>query len=196
MLTDTSYIRTGELPTGLKLSPDEFSEFWDTHPIERHVIRIFGKDCVTPRWFQVYGVDDYSYSGSTFPTLPVTPFLQKYLDWANESETDKYNMVLVNWYGSGRDYIGWHRDDEKQIIPDSDVMTVSFGGERRFKIKYDPIKKFADKPPPEVKTHEFVTADNSFLVMGWTFQSEYKHHIPSTAKNVQPRISITFRKFK
>ena len=196
MLTDTSYVKVGELPANLALSPSGFAELWDTHSEERHVIRIFGKECTTPRWFQVYGVEDYSYSGSTFPTREITPFLQRYLDWANEGETDKYNMILVNWYGSGRDYIGWHRDDEKQIIPDSDVMTISFGGERRFKIKYDPIKKFANKRPPEVKTHEMLTTNNTFLVMGGTFQSEYKHHIPATKKEVSPRISLTFRKFK
>lgn len=196
MLTDTSYVKTGELPVELSLSPAQFSDFWDTHPTERHTIRIFGKDCLTPRWFQVYGVDAYTYSGSIFPTQSITSFLQKYLDWANEGETDKYNMVLVNWYGSGKDYIGWHRDDEKQIIPNSDVMTISFGGERIFKIRYDPIKKFANRSPPEVITNRFVTANNSFLIMGGAFQSEYKHHIPATKKDVQPRISITFRKFK
>jgi alkylated DNA repair dioxygenase AlkB len=197
ILTETSYVTVNNLPEDLSLSTDDFSDFWNQHPSNRHIIKIFGKECTTPRWFQVYGVSNYTYSGSTFPTQPITPFLQRYLDWANETDTSndphKYNMVLVNWYGSGNDYIGWHRDDEKQIVPDSDVMTISFGGERKFKIKYDPVKKNETKLKI---THDYITKNNSYLIMGGTFQSEFKHHIPKSKTMTEPRISITFRKFK
>lgn len=197
MLTESSYVTVNDLPDDLALTPEQFSEFWEKHPPERHVIKVYGKECTTPRWFQVYGVSDYAYSGTTFPTKQIPPFLQRYLDWANETDEGdnsqhKYNMVLVNWYGSGNDYIGWHRDDEKQIVPDSDVMTISFGGERKFKIKYESVKK----TDSQIKiTRDYITKNNSYLIMGGTFQSEFKHHIPRSKTMTEPRISITFRKF-
>ena len=99
-------------------------------------------------------------------------------------------MVLVNWYKDGTDYIGAHRDDEKQIIPQTNVMTISFGAERTFRIRHDPKQGKGTLAKVDYKVKS-----NSFLIMGGNFQEEFKHEIPKTKKVLSSRISITLRKF-
>lgn len=199
--TEQSWIAYGLLPAELQLDDHLYGTLWDMRPHERHNIKLFGKTCTLPREQMVYGVDNYSYSGKVFPSQPIPLLLQCYIDWANEFESElankdgtdyiPYNMVLVNWYKDGSDYIGAHRDDEAQIIPQTNVMTISFGAERTFRIRHAPKKGEAtlDKVDYKVKS-------NSFLIMGGNFQEEFKHEIPKTKKILSSRISITLRKFK
>ena len=200
-LTENSWLAYGSLPEEMKLNKMLYNVLWEMRPKERHTIKLFGKTCTLPREQMVYGVDNYSYSGKAFPSQPIPPMLQKYLDWANEFESKvsnkdginyiPYNMVLVNWYNDGTDYIGAHRDDEKQIIPHTNVMTISFGAERIFRVRHAP-KKGDDK----IKKMDYKVTDNSFLIMGGHFQDEFKHEIPKTKKVLTSRVSITLRKFK
>ena len=203
-LTENSWIAYGSLPDEMKLKHKSFYEaLWEMRPKERHTIKLFGKECTLPREQTVYGVDNYSYSGKAFPSQPIPPMIQVYLDWANEFESGlsnkdgtnyiPYNMVLVNWYKDGTDYIGAHRDDEKQIIPQTNVMTISFGAERIFRVKHAPKQGKADD---ELKKKDYKVTDNSFLIMGGHFQDEFKHEVPKTKKVLRSRVSITLRKFK
>lgn len=202
-LTENSWVATGLLPAELQLDDHLYSTLWDMRPHERHTIKLFGKTCTLPREQMVYGVDNYSYSGKVFPSQPIPLLLQCYIDWANALESElankdgtdyiPYNMILVNWYKDGTDYIGAHRDDEKQIIPQSNVMTISFGAERTFRVRHAP--KYSDNKPVLPKKDYQVT-NNSFLIMGGHFQDEFKHEVPKTKKVLQSRISITLRKFK
>lgn len=195
-LTVNSWIGHGELPEHLCLKTEEaFEELWNLKPGYRNKIKIFGKIYDMPREQQVYGVSQYTYSGTTFDTKEIPPMIEKYLDWANhhhhhrQSSKPKYNMVLVNWYHNGNDNIGWHADNEKEIIPGSDVMTISFGQSRVFKIKHNTDNTIAKNIP---------TQHNGFIIMGGSFQKEFKHSIPKTTKKTSqmPRVSITFRCFQ
>jgi hypothetical protein len=47
-------------------------------------------------------------------------------------------------------------------ILDSNVMTISFGGERKFKIKYEPVKKTDNQL---IITRDYITKNNSYLIM-------------------------------
>lgn len=188
-LTDNSWIGCGTLPEELCLDMDQSEEIWDMRPGYRNKIKVYGKEHYMPREQLVYGVSDYTYSGTTFETRGIPPLIQKYLDWANEGkEGPKYNMVLINWYHHGYDSIGWHADNEKEIIPGTDVMTISFGQSRMFKIKHNTDNTI---------TRNIPTQHNGYIIMGGDFQREFKHCIPKTTKksSQRPRISITFRCF-
>lgn len=194
-LTKTSWIETGFLLEELCINKNsqEFETLWNMRPGFRNKIKLFGKEHDMPREQQVYGVSRYTYSGATFETIEdVPPYLSVCLAWANRNIKDgepKYNMILVNWYFDGADNIGWHKDNEKEIIPGTDVLTISFGQSRKFKIKHDTI--------PDLK-RDIPTRNNGYIVMGGGFQKEFKHSIPKTSnkKNQGQRISMTFRKFK
>ena len=192
-LTHHSWIGTGFLPDDISLqTDDDFAELWDMRPGFRNKINIFGKVHDMPREQQVYGLSQYTYSGTTFDTKEVPPIIQRYIDWANnyhQHGNSTYNMVLINWYHNGNDNIGWHTDNEKEIIPGTDVMTISFGQSRMFKVKHNTDKELA---------RNFPTQHNGYIIMGGDFQNEFKHSIPKTTKKTSqsPRISITFRCFQ
>lgn len=202
-LTVNSWIAYGPLPTEMMLNQLQYAALWEMRPKTRHTIKLFGKECTIPREQSVFGVDNYAYSGKSFPSQPIPPMLQTFLDWANDFEsglsnkdgTDyiPYNMVLVNWYNDGTDHIGAHRDDEKQIIPHTNVMTISFGAQRIFRIRHAPK---TGEVKDGLKKIDYKVTDNSFLIMGAHFQDEFKHEIPKTKKVLSSRISITLRKFK
>lgn len=201
-LTKSSWVGTGMLPEELCIDTNspEFETLWNMRPGYRNKIKIFGKEYDMPREQQVFGVSNYMYSGTIFNTIEDMPqFISLYLSWANNMDKQinrtnecipnpKYNMVLVNWYFNGKDNIGWHKDDEKEIIPGTDVLTITFGEKRKFKIKHDTLDICCDYP----------TIHNGYIVMGGDFQKEFKHSIPKTSnKSIQGRrISLTFRKFK
>ena len=201
--TPKSWVGYGSLPEDMHLNRTQYDALWDMRPKTRHNIKLFGKECTIPREQMVYGVDNYTYSGKVFPSQPIPESLQYYLDWANKFESCltnqddttyiPYNMILVNWYKDGTDYIGQHRDDEKQIIPQTNVMTISFGAERKFRVRHDPKK---GEKIEAIAKQDYTVKNNSFLIMGGHFQEEFKHEIPKTKKVLNSRISITLRKFK
>ena len=93
----------------------------------------------------------------------------------------------MNWYPEGKDYIGYHSDDEKGL--DGNVWTISLGGTRKFKLQ---SKNRTDKDD-----YSFDVKNGDVIVMcDSDTQKFYKHSITKTKKKVEPRISITIRRFK
>ena len=203
-LSDQSWVTYGELPGDLRMNTEEYDELWESRPGFKNKINIFGKVHDIPRQQMVYGVKNYTYSGTKFECQSIPENLKQYLDWANrgvgEKENNnkiKYNMILVNWYENGMDNIGSHRDDEQEIIPHTNVMTISFGTPRIFRIRYNPkTKQIRENTNTEVDKKDYILNNNTYFVMGGNFQDEFKHEIPKQKKIKSSRISITFRKFK
>jgi alkylated DNA repair dioxygenase AlkB len=117
------------------------------------------------------------------------------LDYVNSIEKEReiesgidyidYNGLLVNWYTKGSDYIGYHSDDEKGL--NGNIWTISIGGTRRFKIQ--------SKNRVEKDDYTLDVSDKDVIVMCGEMQKNYKHSITKTKKLVEPRISITIRRF-
>ncbi|HLM54443.1 MAG TPA: alpha-ketoglutarate-dependent dioxygenase AlkB, partial [Pseudoxanthomonas sp.] len=95
-----------------------------------------------------------------------------------------FNSVLANLYRSGRDAMGWHSDDERELGPEPVIASLSLGAARRFVLKsrHDPTLK-----------REFVLPHGSLLVMAGQTQRHYRHCLPRTAKPTGERINLTFR---
>ena len=83
------------------------------------------------------------------------------------------NSVLVNYYRDGKDSMGWHSDDEKELGINPIIASISLGSSRKFKMKHNTNKNDDSKID--------VTLDHgSLLVMKGATQHFWKHCIPKT----------------
>jgi alkylated DNA repair dioxygenase AlkB len=96
-----------------------------------------------------------------------------------------FNSVLLNLYRNGNDGVAWHSDREHNTGKDPVIASVTFGETRMFKLRH---KFRKDIPVVEIPLHH-----GSFLLMGGTTNSFWQHHVPKTARDVRPRINLTFR---
>ena len=187
LLEGKSWFSYQKLEPEFCMSKEQYDELWQERPQEECKMVAHGKVMVMARRIQSYG-HNYNFSGQQTKSKPFIPIIQYYVDLANslDDSDDKYNMALVNWYENGEEYIGYHSDDERQLVPGSPICCFSFGAERDFLIKsihYGDLKKYR-------------LENNSLMIMGGNFQKEYKHSIPKRKKVLDSRISITLRKFK
>jgi alkylated DNA repair dioxygenase AlkB len=97
----------------------------------------------------------------------------------------EFTSVLLNLYRDGKDSNGWHADNEKELGKSPSIASVSFGAQRFFHLKHRTIKEARLK----VLLHS-----GSLLLMEGDTQEKWLHQIPKTAKPIQPRINLTFRK--
>ncbi|MCD0470624.1 alpha-ketoglutarate-dependent dioxygenase AlkB [Flavobacterium sp. JAS] len=106
-----------------------------------------------------------------------------------ERETQlEFNSLLLNLYRNGNDGVAWHSDKEHNSGPTPIIASVTFGETRMFRLRH---KFRKDIPQVEIPLHH-----GSFLLMAGTTNSFWQHQVPKTAKNVLPRINLTFRRTK
>jgi alkylated DNA repair dioxygenase AlkB len=156
-------------------------------PWETHRIRLFGREVDSPRRSCWIGDPDasYRYSGVRFAPrswpralLPIRARLREELGIG-------FNSVLANLYRDGRDRMGWHRDDERELGQRPVIASVSLGAARRFVLK--------QRSDPRV-SRAITLPHGSLLLMAGDTQAHYRHALPATAKAVGPRINLTFRR--
>lgn len=166
-----------------------FSELKNTIPWQQDEIRVFGKIHQQPRLTALYGNKDksYSYSNITMAPNPWIPILEKIKLEVEKICKTEFTTVLLNYYRDGKDSNGWHADDEKELGKNPIIASMSFGATRSFQLKHNSntgIKK------------NILLEHGSLLVMKGTTQQYWKHQIPKTAKQIGPRINLTFRIIK
>lgn len=127
----------------------------------------------------------YFYSGIHNEPLPWSPELASMRDRCTALFPDHpFNSVLINWYRDGNDSIGYHVDNERDLINNSTIATVSLGGPRTFHLK----SKHGSGEVTKVKLEH-----GSLLLMYGECQKNWLHGIPKEPELVEPRISLTFR---
>ena len=184
-LDDQHCIYSGVLPNHLRLSGPAFERLWNLHPDEYHEIKMHGRLVKTPRWQQAYGAD-YHYTGRVNRALPVPPILQPLLDWCRAEIDGELNGILLNWYdGSRGHYMGKHRDSTKNMVNGGPIVTISFGEERKFRLR--PWKQSGMK--------DFSARDGTVFVMPYDTNLAWTHEVPASAKRQGRRISVTLRAF-
>lgn len=179
------------------LPSEDFDAEWKLHPTKRHELKMFGKPVLEKRWSQSWGVS-YAYSGSTNVARPLedSKMVGRLIEKANEmtqdlpSEESPYNGCLQNWYKPD-DTIGLHSDNEKSQNHDCPILSLSWGGTRRFLFRLRSDKK--------IKT-EIYLKDGDLLVMGGTCQQTHYHEVPKRRVTKDPpssdRINWTIRAFR
>lgn len=103
-----------------------------------------------------------------------------------EVETQiKFNAVLLNLYRNGNDSVAWHSDKTASTNKNMNIASVTFGETRLFRLRH----KFSkDIPQIEIPLHH-----GTFLLMAGNTNSYWEHQVPKTAREVLPRINLTFR---
>ena len=160
-----------------------FQQIMDETPWEARHIILFGKEVPQPRLACWYGDLAYSYSGITLDPRPMTPTLLEVKQRCEEVASAQFNSVLVNLYRDGQDSMGLHADDEPELGAVPVIASVSFGGERNFRLRHRKSKEL----------QQVSLASGSLLVMSGLSQECWMHDVPKTKKFVEPRINLTFR---
>ncbi|GBM88986.1 DNA oxidative demethylase ALKBH2, partial [Araneus ventricosus] len=165
---------------------DELEREIEYFPSEMATVFICNKRYSVPRKVFAYGDKNltYTFSGNTLPTKPLIPILTKILNEANKFlKEGSFNYVLINRYKDGYDKIGSHKDNEKDMDPESAIVTFSFGAERTMIFK-----------KPNFDSVKIPLKNGSVLVMNPPTNEFWFHEIPREKNIKDVRISLTFRK--
>ena len=100
-------------------------------------VRVFGKEHDVPRltaWFADAGLT-YTYSGLALSPAPLPPSLDELRRRLRTATALTFNSVLANLYRDGRDKMGWHADDERELGETIHIASVSLGATRTFRLR-------------------------------------------------------------
>jgi alkylated DNA repair dioxygenase AlkB len=133
-------------------------------------------------WYADEGLT-YRYSGVTHEAVPWTESLRDVRQRVEQIAGTPFNSLLLNYYRSGQDSIGYHADAEPELGTNPVIASISLGAVRQFVMKH-------------VKTSEklkYDLAHGSLFVMGGTTQHYWVHGVTKTKAEVGSRINLTFR---
>ena len=160
-------------------------ELFDTIPWKQDEVVMFGKKIITKRkvaWYADAGIA-YTYAGVKKSGLQWTASLLEIKQKVEAITGATYNACLLNLYHEGEEGMGWHRDNEKEIISESSIASLSFGA----------VRKFAFKHATTNERLEIELAHGSLLDMKGDIQAHWYHSLPKTTRIKQLRINLTFR---
>lgn len=152
-------------------------------------VTVIGRRVMQPRLTSWQGDPGahYTYSGLALQPQPWGAAVTEVRNVAEAFAVTSFDSVLLNHYRGGRDSMGWHADDEKALGVEPVIASVSFGGLRRF------VLRRRDDPSVRV---EVEPAHGSVIVMSGRTQHDWLHSVPRTARAVEPRINLTFRRLR
>lgn len=193
----TSWIKLQKINEPDGLSMNEFEELWKIKPTEKLQIKIAGKIIYCPRYSKSY-LKPYIFSGLVHEAdLNVPKRVETLLEYCRQLRPE-LNQSLINWYEHDGS-IGKHSDDTRQLLPDSEIFSLSFGpGKRIFVV--EPKNKNDDQYS---KFHVEVE-HNTLVIMGGKCQQTHYHSVPKKSSSIgffqsgqsERRLNITFRCFK
>ena len=152
---------------------------------EQGEITLFGKNIKEPRLKAFFNNTThlYHYSGETQKNSPFTSFIEQIRKQLPKVKPE-YNCCLANLYRNGRDYMGYHSDNEPTLKANPRIASLSFGATRKMVFKH---KKTNERLELILNSGDLVIMDN------WETQQYWKHTIPKTTKALEPRVNLTFR---
>lgn len=150
---------------------------------QQEQFKIYGREVLAPReiaWCGDVGLNyrytqlDHRTDGWPQPLAALRDRLQNALD-------QPFNFLLMNKYVDGRQYMGWHRDDEVGCA--GKIASVSIGAVRRFAID---LRAGAGTDT----SRESVDLANGSLLF---FDGRQRHCLRATKRPVGVRVNLTFR---
>ena len=168
--------------------PSIYTNLFNKIAWQQDQIMMFGKAITTKRKVAFYADNqiDYTYSSVKKKGLPWTPELIQIKNLIESHTGARYNACLLNLYHTGEEGMGWHSDDEKEIILNSSIASLSIGAERKFAFKHKVSKE----------TMSIMLENGSLLEMKGAIQQHWWHSLPKTKKVGTPRINLTFRQMQ
>lgn len=146
---------------------------------------MFGKRIVTARKVAWYADTplSYTYSRITRTALPWTGPLQSLRAIVQRQTGETFNACLLNLYHTGSEGMGWHSDDERDLVRGGAIASVSLGAARKFAFKHRQSKE----------TVSLELEHGSLLVMRGETQRYWLHRLPPTKRVTTTRVNLTFR---
>lgn len=181
---------------GLPVTKDELKELIDVCPRVHKTIKLMGRECNIPRFEELYGTENYTYSGVLRIANPnIPPVVQRCLEYVRTQHPEfEWQGALVNWYMNGNNYIGPHSDSEGDLNPGAPIVSFSFGAPRKLRFKAKKGKKVF------IEEKDIMTENGLVITMAGAIQKEFKHEIvPVRGKlgeSIGPRVNVTVRSFK
>ena len=171
------------------LANSYFEDLFHHTPWRQDPITIFGKPHPQPRLTSLHAhtLDSYSYSGIVMTPQPMTETLKVIENRIYQFSDASFTTVLLNLYRDGNDSNGWPADDEPELGKNPVIASVSLGAPRFFHLRHNPDPK---------QRYKLLLEHGSLLLMGGATQHFWKHQVAKTAKKVDPRINLTFRKVR
>ncbi len=152
---------------------------------ENERVIMFGKEIITKRKVAFFSDPSisYRYASKTKIGLPWTITLLTIKNTIESITKESYNACLLNLYHNGEESMGWHSDNEKEIITNSSIASLSLGASRKF--------SFKNKETKESVSIEL--ANGSLLEMKGSVQTHWWHALLKSKKVTDARINLTFR---
>ena len=168
-----------------KLARQYFNDLHDRISWEHDEFQMYGKKIITNRKVAWYGSKpfDYTYSHKTRKAEIWTRELKEIKQLIEIESRDSFNSCLLNLYFEGRDGMGWHSDNEKELLPNATIASISLGSDRKFSFKHKTTKE----------TISLTLSNGSLLLMKGEIQEYWLHQLPKTKKIIGPRINLTYR---
>lgn len=163
-----------------------FRHFQQEHDWPENRYSYGGRQFVLPRlqtWHADAGIR-YSYSNNLLETRDWTPLLLSIRAKIEAFLAAPFNAVLVNYYRDGKDYVGWHADDEAELGEQPLIASLTFGAERCFEFKH----KYSSE------SGSVLLRNGTLLIMSPKFQHQWLHRVPKANDVDTGRINLTFRK--
>ena len=152
---------------------------------ENERVIMFGKEIITKRKVAFYSDPSisYRYASKTKIGLPWTSTLIIIKNRVESITKESYNACLLNLYHNGEESMGWHSDNEKEIIANSSIASLSLGAKRKFSFKHKISKE----------TVSIELENGSLLEMKGSVQALWWHALIKSKKVTDARVNLTFR---
>ena len=152
---------------------------------ENERVIMFGKEIITKRKVAFFSDPSisYRYASKTKIGMPWTSTLITIKNIVESITKESYNACLLNLYHNGEESMGWHSDNEKEIIVNSSIASLSLGANRKFSFKHKVSKE----------TVSIELENGSLLEMKGSVQTHWWHALIKSKKVTDARINLTFR---
>lgn len=170
--------------------PVSAASYWYSLLIEniywgQPTVLVFGKRHLVPRKTVFIGDKgtSYTYSGQIHLAKGWPVWFLPLLHRVNSTSNEKFNGCLLNLYRNGLDKMGWHSDNEKELIPTKPISSLSLGKPRDFILK-------------NIITKERISLSlghGDLFIMNYPCQEDWVHSLPKRSGITKTRINLSFR---
>ncbi|QNK61919.1 alpha-ketoglutarate-dependent dioxygenase AlkB [Pedobacter sp. PAMC26386] len=167
-------------------SDSYFQYFKNDVPWMQETVVLFGKKKMQPRLTAFFGDESMQYddAGLTLKAENWSSPLVRIKEKLEAKFETLFNICLLSYYRDGKDYMGWHRDNEHALGEYPVIVSVSFGATRIFQ-----FRDYKEKIP----VISLELDHGSALLMNRQTQEYWEHRVTKTTLPVGPRINLSFR---
>lgn len=156
----------------------EALDFWRNDEVV-----MFGKRLVLSRKMAWFGEVPYAYAGALKMPLPWNVEVLALKKIVEDACGVSFNSCLLNYYADGSEGMGWHSDDERSLVPNAAIASLSLGAERNFRFKH---RRTGETASVRLQS-------GSLLVMAGETQTHWVHCLPKSKRVFGARVNLTFR---